>query len=180
MIFAWCRGQPHKPATHQAGIAAVQVGAGIACRVRFAPLWRGTGIAEHVVVGVERVDVGTPFGEFGIERETKQATIPAVIDICAQVGEDFRFGVVDAFENEDFPRLLGDEDAAIGRRRRTLVGCSRPGNTTVSWKPGGSAGSAVALAARSSRPRQESAKARIKRGPSSCSSAACRLALRWR
>ena len=67
-----------------------------------------------MVLGVERVDVGAPTGEFGVEGQAEQAAIAGVVDVAAQVGEDFGAFVFEVFVDEDATRLLGDEDAAVG------------------------------------------------------------------
>ena len=106
--------QPHQATADQAGVAAVEVRAGIAGGFGCAPLRRRFDFAEDVVVGVEGIDVRSPFGEFGVEGEAQQATVAAVVDVGAEVGEDFGSGVFEIFENEDFSRLRGNENATIG------------------------------------------------------------------
>ena len=74
--------------------------------------------AQHVVPGVERVDVGAAFVEFGIEGEPEQAPVAVVVDVAAEVGEDRRRRIREVVEDFDPARLLGDEDAAVGREAK--------------------------------------------------------------
>lgn len=106
--------QPDQASADQTGIAAVEVGTGVAGLVFFAPLRRWRGVAEDVVVGVEGVNVRAPVFEFRIQRQAQQAAVAGPVDVGAQVGEDFRRRVFDVFEDEDSARLLRDEDTAVG------------------------------------------------------------------
>ena len=71
--------------------------------------------ADRGIVGVEHVDKRAAAGERRVEGHAKQAPVPEVVHLAAQVGVDGRAGIVDVVEDFDQARLLRHEDPAVGR-----------------------------------------------------------------
>jgi hypothetical protein len=127
-------GEPDEAAADRAGVD-VGVGrfrAGIAdiAVFRHAPVRKLAGgflllvlvPADHVVEGVEGVDVGAG-RKIGVEDEPEDTAVAVVVGLLAEVREQGRRGVVQPVEDEDPAGLLGDENAPIGseaERRRFL------------------------------------------------------------
>jgi hypothetical protein len=88
-------------------------GAGVGVDAGGPPARRRGGRAEHVVVGVEDIDVGVG-GEVRGKRHPEQAPVPEVVDVDVEVGEDVRGGVGHGVEDLDDAALLGDEDPPVG------------------------------------------------------------------
>ena len=69
-------------------------------------------------------------GKFGAMVKPEQSTIPEVVDVRLEVGDERRRRVGDAVVRDDAAALLGHEDATVGGeadRDRVRVGrCTRP------------------------------------------------------
>src|SRR4029450_12086086 len=89
-----------------------RAGAGVRVDTGRAPARRRGGRAEHVVVGVEHVDVGAG-GEVRVQRHPEQTPVPEVVDVDVEVGEDVRGGVGGGAGPLDDAALLGHEDPPV-------------------------------------------------------------------
>jgi hypothetical protein len=107
-------GQPGQPGTHDTPIPgrARWVRTRIGVDARSAPPRCRVRRAQLVVVRVEHVHVGVG-REVRSERHPQEPSIPEVVDVDVEVGEDRWRGVGERVEYLDDATLLGHEDAAV-------------------------------------------------------------------
>ena len=107
-------GQPGEPAADDAAIGsrAGRRGASVGEAIDRRP--KGCGAADRGVERIEDVHVGCG-REVRMQRHAEQATVPVVVHLSSQVGEDGGGRNREAGKHLDEPALLGDEHAAVRR-----------------------------------------------------------------
>ncbi len=105
--------EARQPPAHDAAVRGRpgRAGAAVERGARCAPARRSS--ADRRVVRVEGVHVRA-VREARVERQAEQTTVPEVVDLCPEIGEDVGLGVGERVEDLDEPALLGHEHPAVG------------------------------------------------------------------